>query len=105
MSKEQQALASGCVYPAEPMSLECVFSIWSDASTGNFGALSIRKLLKQIDCGVAQFGKPEVGTLTSMNKEEILKEIKTIYDNKDQPQTSATSLRLLLLLIELLKLI
>ena len=48
-----------CTYEAEPISFPCVLEIVNDVRGGKLGAPTFRKLIKQIDSGLALLGGGE----------------------------------------------
>mgnify|MGYP006370991091 FL=1 len=61
-----------CVYEAEPLSFSCVLSAIGDVRNGTVTADTVRKILKQIDSAVAQFGMPKPVGVSSLSDEEVL---------------------------------
>lgn len=91
-----------CVYEADQMSLECVLEIYTKIKTEGMSTTVFRMAIKQIDCGLAQFGKPDISLLQSKNQTEILDEIKATCDNPGIASLSQYK-ALFLLLLQLLK--
>jgi len=48
-----------CVYTPEPVSIPCIIEIINDFRTGQPVVNTIRKIMKQVDSGLALFGKPD----------------------------------------------
>ena len=66
-----------CVYEAEPVSFSCVLDVVNDVRTGNVTTETARKILKQVDSGLAQFGKPKPIGLTNIEEIELLDAIES----------------------------
>ena len=65
---------SKCLYQPEPASLECILEVVKDVRNGDITSTTVRKVLKQVDSGLAAFGRPEpvVGTLS---EEDLLAQL------------------------------
>lgn len=88
-----------CLYSPEPLSFECVMEIVNDFRAGDLSTTTVRKLLKQIDSGLAAFGMP-VTVATDLEKSEVLDRIEELTK---QPSTAGINIELIMLLIKLLK--
>jgi len=92
-----------CVYEAEPVSFSCVLDVVSDIRAGSVSTLTARKVLKQVDAGIAQFGRPPVG-MAALSEEALLDAIEGCCVVEGSSASDKIT-ELLPLLIQLLKLI
>ena len=92
-----------CVYPAEPIDFSCIVQIIAEVRGGSVTATTVRKLLKQIDSGIALFGTPQVGLPTAMGTDSLCDRIEEFVPIPGRPSTNIGWLELILLLIELWK--
>lgn len=65
------------MYDAEPVSFSCVLDVVNDVRTGEISTETARKILKQVDAGLAQFGKPNPIGYKSMAETDLLNEVES----------------------------
>lgn len=53
-----------CVYPQETVSIPCLIEVINEVRSGTITTVTIRKALKQVDTGLALFGKPSGDIVT-----------------------------------------
>lgn len=98
-----------CVYDPEELSFPCIMEIINDVRSGNVSTTTVRKVLKQVDSGLAKFSSPP-STLSVLDEDEICDELEALANNQaDRADVGAMSLEgymkalsLLLSLLELL---
>ena len=73
--------------------------IVNDVRSADVSTTTVRKLLKQIDGGLAAFGTP-VGTAADLSQEDTLNRIEVLVK---EPSAQGINMELILLLIKLLK--
>lgn len=64
-----------CVYEAEPVSFSCVLAVVNDVRTGAVTVDTVRKILKQVDSGLAQFGQRQPVGVSSLAEDDLLASI------------------------------
>ena len=64
-----------CVYEAEPVSFSCILDVVSDVRSGKVTVETARKIIKQVDGGLAQFGMPKPVGYKALPEEDLLKEV------------------------------
>lgn len=64
-----------CVYEAEPVSFSCILDVVSDVRKGTVTVETARKIIKQVDGGLAQFGMPKPIGYKALPEEDLLKEV------------------------------
>ena len=64
-----------CVYEAEPLSFSCILDAVKDVRSGTVSTETVRKILKQVDAGLAQYGKPKPVGVSSVSDEELLDQL------------------------------
>lgn len=67
-----------CVYDAEPVSFTCILSVVSDIKDAKVTVETARKVIKQIDAGLAQFGAPKPVGVASLSDDEMLSRIEEL---------------------------
>lgn len=93
-----------CMYEAEPLSFSCVLSAIGDVRNGTVTADTIRKILKQIDSAVAQFGMPKPVGVKALPEDELLSQVENMctVEGIDWSAKLAQMLPLLLQLLQIL---
>lgn len=66
------------MYDAEPVSFSCVLSVISDIREGNVSVDTARKVLKQIDAGLAQFGVPKPIGVRALSDDDMLSNVEQL---------------------------
>lgn len=61
-----------CVYEAEPVSFSCILDVVSDVRSGKVTVETARKIIKQVDGGLAQFGMPKPVGFKALPEEDLL---------------------------------
>lgn len=75
MEKEEVAagVQASCVRPGESVSFECILSAINDIRGGNFGVLTVRKLMLQVDNALSNIaGEPADITLAAAAPGDLL---------------------------------
>lgn len=79
-----------CVYNVEELSFPCIMEIVSDIRSKDITVLTFRKVLKQLDSGLAKFGDREDSIIFTADKPiedqitYICKELEAIYNNEGE---------------------
>lgn len=60
-----------CTYQAEQVSIPCIIEIINEVRNKSVNATTVRKILKQVDAGIAIFGKPEDISTMSTDLESL----------------------------------
>lgn len=92
---------SSCVYEAEQLSFSCVLDVVNDVRTGNITTETARKILKQVDAGLAQFGRPDPVGVAAMSEDELLNQIESKCVVQGTANVVVTLLPLLIKLLEI----
>ena len=92
---------SSCVYEAEQLSFSCVLDVVNDVRTGNITTETARKILKQVDSGLAQFGRPDPVGVAAMSEDELLNQIESKCVVQGTANVVVTLLPLLIKLLEI----
>lgn len=61
-----------CIYEAEPVSFSCILDVVSDVRKGTVTVETARKIIKQVDGGLAQFGMPKPVGVKALPEEDLL---------------------------------
>lgn len=93
-----------CVYEAEPVSFSCILDVVNDVRSGKVTTETARKIIKQVDAGLAQFGLPKPIGVRALPQDELLSEVENMC-SVEGIDWSAKLAQMLPLLLQLLQII
>ena len=93
-----------CMYEAEQVSFSCILDVVSDVRKGTVTTETVRKIIKQIDGGLAQFGMPKPVGVKALPEDELLSQVENMctVEGIDWSAKLAQMLPLLLQLLQIL---
>lgn len=93
---------SDCVNEPQDLSFPCIMSIVSDVRSGNITTETFRKVLKQVDNGLAKFGKPDASILSIESEQEVCDKIEQYINSDVTAQNPMLLISMLLTILRLL---